>query len=172
METKLLIRNARENERAAIQDLTLTAYEQYGKVMPAPVWNGYKQSIQHTLEETEIERFILALREEKFVGSVILYPAEEQAYGGRLEGLSWPEIRLLATAPEERGQGIGRALMDECIQRAIASGSRLVGLHTMDMMQVAQRMYLTMGFVYTPELDFHPAPGMVVKGYLLHLDQR
>ena len=163
------IRIARADERGAIRDVTLAAYEQYGRMMPAPVWEGYRQNIQQTLAETEMERFIVALQEDRIVGSVLLYPAEEQAYGGRLEGLSWPEIRLLATAPAARGQGVGRALMDECIQRVRATGAQLVGLHTMDMMQVAQRLYLAMGFVYTPELDFHPGLDIVVKGYLLRL---
>ena len=37
------------------------------------------------------------------------------------------------------------------------------------MMQTALRMYERMGFVRAPELDFHPAPGFIVKGYRLDL---
>ena len=33
------------------------------------------------------------------------------------------------------------------------------------MMQVAMSMYERMGFVRTPETDFEPAPGVVIKGY-------
>ena len=166
----MLIRNVHEDERDAMQDMTFAAYEQYGSMMPRPVWEGYWQNIQETLAEEGSGERIVAVQDHKLVGSVLLYPAEARAYTGALAGLSWPEIRLLAVPPEARGQGIGRALIDECIQRVRATGATLLGLHTTDMMQVAQRMYIGMGFVYTPELNFHPAPGLVVKGYLLRLD--
>jgi hypothetical protein len=37
------------------------------------------------------------------------------------------------------------------------------------MMQAAMRLYVRMGFVRAPELDFHPAPGLTIKGYRLNL---
>lgn len=166
----MLIRNIHEDERAAMRDMTLVAYEQYGSVMPTPAWEGYRQSIRATLNEVEIEKCIVAVQDKTIVGSVLLYPAKTNVYAEAMTGENCPEIRLLAVPPEARGQGIGRALIDECIRLVRATGATLLGLHTTDMMQVAQRMYIGMGFVYTPELDFHPAPGLVVKGYLLRLD--
>ncbi len=168
--TNMLIRNARDDERDAIRDMAVAAYAQYRNMMPAPAWEGYRRNIQETLAEVGPEKCIVAVRDHTLVGSVLLYPAETHVDTGPLAGLRWPELRLLAVAPEARGQGIGRALVDECIQRARVTGATLLGLHTTDMMQVAQRMYVGMGFVHTPELDFHPAPNMVVKGYVLHLD--
>jgi GNAT superfamily N-acetyltransferase len=78
-------------------------------------------------------------------------------------------VRLLAVAPEARGQGIGIALMKECIRRARRLGAVCLNLHTTDMMQVAMRMYERMGFVRAPELDFHPDPSITVKAYRLKL---
>jgi GNAT superfamily N-acetyltransferase len=83
--------------------------------------------------------------------------------------LELPEIRLLAVPPKMRGQGIGAALMKECVRRARQVGVSALSLHTADMMQVAMQMYERMGFVRTPETDFHPAPEVVIKGYLLDL---
>lgn len=163
------VRDAREDERGAIRDLTLAAYEQYGNSMPARAWEGYRGSIRQTLEEMKMDICIVAVQDHKIVGSVLLYPAKASAYEEKMAAGNVPEIRLLAVTPEARGQGIGRILMDECIRRVRSTGATLLGLHTMDMMQVAQRMYVGMGFVYTPELDVHPAPGLIVKGYLLHL---
>jgi hypothetical protein len=37
------------------------------------------------------------------------------------------------------------------------------------MMRAAMRLYERLGFVAAPELDFHPAPGLTVKGYRLSL---
>ena len=79
--------------------------------------------------------------------------------------LTWPEIRLLGVAPAARGQGVGAALVRECMRRSRRSGAAAVTLHTTDMMAVAIRMYERMGFVRAPELDFEPAPGFTIKGY-------
>jgi ubiquinone/menaquinone biosynthesis C-methylase UbiE len=86
--------------------------------------------------------------------------------------LDTPEVRLLAVLPEARGLGVGLLLMQECIERARRSGSAALTLHTTDMMRAAMRLYARMGFVAAPELDFHPAPGMTVKGFRLSLAER
>ncbi len=39
----------------------------------------------------------------------------------------------------------------------------------MDVMQAAVRMYERMGFVHTPNMDFRPMEGVIVKGYSLRL---
>ncbi len=40
------------------------------------------------------------------------------------------------------------------------------------MMQAAVRLYERMGFVRAPEIDFQPAPGIVVKGFRLDLSTK
>lgn len=75
----------------------------------------------------------------------------------------------MAVVPEAREQGIGKALMMECIRRAGGLGANCLNLHTTDMMQVAMRMYQRMGFIRAPELDFHPDPSVPVKAYRLDL---
>ncbi len=72
---------------------------------------------------------------------------------------------MLAVVPKARGQGVGTALMEECVRRACHMGATQLGLHTMEVMQAAVRMYERMGFVHTPDLDFYPTRGIIVKGY-------
>jgi ribosomal protein S18 acetylase RimI-like enzyme len=78
-------------------------------------------------------------------------------------------VRLLAVGPAGRGRGLGRRLMEECIRRSRAAGAPALTLHTTDMMRVAMGLYERMGFARAVELDFAPAPGVVVKGYRLAL---
>jgi ribosomal protein S18 acetylase RimI-like enzyme len=59
--------------------------------------------------------------------------------------------------------------VEECIRRSRAAGARAITLHTTDMMAVAMALYERMGFVRAPEIDFRPAPTMLVKGYRLAL---
>src|SRR5215472_12443153 len=163
------IRDARDDEREVIRDVTLAAYEEYAAILPPPFWEGYRRQILATLdEEGPVER-IVAERSGTIIGSVLQYPPQAQAYAGAIASTGWPEVRLLAVAPPARGQGVGSALMDECERRARRAGATLLGLHTMEMMQAAIRMYERRGFERAPLLDFCPAQGVLVKGYCLSL---
>lgn len=159
------LRDARPEERDLISELTLAAYEQYSATMPAAFWPGYRQHLIATLDEESPAERIVAELDGKIVGIVHLYPATVHAYARAAASTLWPEIRLLAVAPAARGLGVGTALMDECLRRARAAGAAAIGLHTMEVMEVAVRMYERMGFVRAPETDFSPMPGFIVKGY-------
>lgn len=167
---KLKIRDARRGDRDAARKVTLSAFQQYAAVMPPPRWEAYRENILSTLEDVAPAQLIVAEREGTIVGSVLLYPPGT-AFSTPVEGpLTCPEVRLLAVAIEARGQGVGTALMKECIRRARRLGAGCLNLHTTDMMQVAMRMYERMGFVRAPDLDFHPDPSVTVKAYRLDLD--
>ena len=167
---KLKIRGARSGDRDAARKITLSAFQQYAALMPPPRWEGYRENILATLTDIAPAQHIVAEKEGVILGSVLLYPPGT-AFSTPEEGpLTCPEVRLLAVAPEARGQGIGTALMEECIRRTHQLGAVCLNLHTTDMMQVAMRMYERMGFVRTPEMDFHPDPSITIKAYRLELD--
>jgi len=168
----LTIRDARPEDRAAVEAVTLAAYEQYAAVLAPPLWAAYRENILATLAEASAVATIVAEAATGVVGSVLLYPAgaELAAPGsGRSARLAHPEVRLLAVGPPGRGRGVGRRLMEECIQRSRGAGAAALTLHTTDMMAVAMRLYERMGFARAPELDFRPVPTMLVKGYRLPL---
>ena len=165
------IREARASDRAGIEAVTLSAYEQYGVVMPPALWVRYRENIVTTLAAAPPGTQIVAEEDGRIVGAVLLYPAGARldSAGGGSMTLTFPEVRLLAVAPSERGQGIGALLMDECVRRARESGAEALTLHTTDMMRAAMRLYERLGFRRMPELDFEPAPGETVKGFRLDL---
>ncbi len=167
-EDELQIRDAGPNELAALQALTLVAYQQYATLMPH--WEMYRQQLLATLAKAGPAERIVAKRDGKLVGSVLLYPASAKVYGTDTAEAGWPEIRLLAVAPDARGQGVGAALLDECMRRARQAGAAWLGLHTEDIMEAAVRMYTGRGFVRAPEYDFRPAQGVLVKAYRRPLD--
>jgi predicted N-acetyltransferase YhbS len=169
--TDCRIRDAGASDREAIEAVTLSAYQQFGAVMPPALWDRYRQNIVSTLAAAPPKTQIVAEAGGQIVGSVLLYPAGTQIVppGGASMALALPEVRLLAVAPSARGQGIGALLMDECVRRARESGAKALTLHTTDMMQAAMRLYERLGFQRTPALDFEPAPGVTVKGFLLPL---
>jgi GNAT superfamily N-acetyltransferase len=165
------VRGADESDGEAIEAVTLSAYGQYGAVMPPALWNRYRQNIVSTLAAAPSATRIVAEADGRIVGSVLLYPAGSEIVppGGGSMTLALPEVRLLAVAPSARGQGIGVLLMGECVRRARESGAKALTLHTTDMMQAAMRLYERLGFQRMPGLDFEAAPGVTVKGFRLDL---
>lgn len=165
------IRNASPNDQDAVRYLTLAAYQEYEALFPAH-WEDYRQNILATLALTTSAEQIVAEQNGAIVGSALLFPAGIIGFdpNGAPITRQWPEVRLLAVASSSRGQGIGAALMKECVRRGRASGAAVLTLHTTDMMQTALHLYERMGFVRASELDFHPAPDLTVKGYRLNLE--
>lgn len=167
----LHIRDAKDRDRDAIREVTLSAFQEYAPRMPVH-WEGYREGILATLANVSPAEQIVAEGEGVIVGAVLLYPAGSVFSPPNRSPmtLAWPEMRLLAVTPAARGLGIGAALVQECIGRARRSGSEALTLHTSDVMQVAMRMYERMGFLRAPELDFHLSENVTVKGYRFNLD--
>jgi GNAT superfamily N-acetyltransferase len=164
----LVVRDARPDERGAIRALTLQAYEQYATIMEPDAWAGLSGAIRSALEVEDAER-IVAERDGRLLGSVMLFPPASDAYRGKTGPARWPELRLLAVAPGARGQGIGEALVEECVRRARRMGASELGLHTSRSMAAAMRMYHRMGFVRAFDHDFQPPGAELVEGYRLPL---
>ncbi|HEY0754749.1 MAG TPA: GNAT family N-acetyltransferase [Ktedonobacteraceae bacterium] len=165
MKKHLSIRDAEEKERSIIRDVTVAAYTEYQTLMPPRFWAQYQRNLLATLAGEGPQERIVAEQDGSIVGSVLLYPPAVDAYASTTISAAYPEVRFLAVLPQMRGQGIGNALMNACEQRARNMGAKALGLHTMEVMQVAMRMYERMGFVRVPASDFQPAEGIVVLGY-------
>ena len=170
MPNRLVLRDARDDERAAMRELTLAAYAEYAAVMEPPAWAGLRGALEAALgRESPAER-IVAEHGGALVGSVMLFPPAAEDYGGAADAAPWPELRLLAVHPDARGLGVGQALVGECVRRARAAGAASLGLHSSRSMRAALRMYERMGFVRAPEYDFHPDGAEVVWAYRLGLN--
>jgi len=165
----LTIREARQNELQAIYELTRRAYAEYATTMDSTSWEGLSGAIDAGLSSDQEMQRIVALEGDTIVGSALLLAPTEDAYKGFGVRITAPEVRLVAVEPSARGRGIARALMNECLRRARASGATEIGLHTSRSMKAAIRMYEAMGFQRAPENDFQPPGTELVVGYRLVL---
>jgi ribosomal protein S18 acetylase RimI-like enzyme len=163
----LEIRDAQPRDRDAIREVTLAAYAEYERVMSPGAWAGLKEAVRMGLEVWEGVEWIVALRSGSVAGSVVLYPPSSDAYRGATAVSPWPELRLLSVRPAERGRGVGRALVAECIRRAGRAGATAIGLHTSHSMTDAVRMYRALGFERAPDHDFQPPGAELVTAYRL-----
>ena len=78
-------------------------------------------------------------------------------------------IRMLAVAPEAQGRGVGRALVEACVERARAAGKRRLVLLTLPSMTAAQSLYRSLGFERDEANDWEYEPGRVLRGLALEL---
>jgi GNAT superfamily N-acetyltransferase len=164
----MIIRDAREEEIQYIRNQRIKSYEEHSKNIPEKHWSALKGALLSEKDTQLGVECIVAELDGGIVGSVVLFPANTDAYVGTSIELHYPEIRMLAVTPEARGKGIAAALISECIRRAKVKGFQAIGLHTADFMESAVKLYQRIGFQHLPEFDFEPAnDGIIVKGYRL-----
>ena len=162
------VRDAGVEDLDQVSLLIRDAYQEYQVNFSPEVWERYSRDIMDVRSRLDTSELIVAENSGRLVGAVTFYPNTSPSdQGGWPAG--WTGIRLLAVHPDARGMGIGRVLMDECLRRSRLLSATALGLHTTELMAVAQGMYERMGFVRVPEYDFQAGPEVVVMGYRLDL---
>lgn len=153
------IRNANPEEFEAIGALLVSVYTQlegFPKASEQPDYYNMLANIGAFTQKPETE-LLAAVSPEGKIGGVVVYFGDMQYYGSG--GSATAErnasgFRLLAVDPAARGQGLGKLLIDACIQKAQKRKHRQVIIHTTHAMQVARKMYEKLGFKASEDLDF------------------
>jgi ribosomal protein S18 acetylase RimI-like enzyme len=152
------VRDAREEDHAAIAHLTVASYVDGGHVHPE---DTYVENLQDVASRSRLARVVVGEIEvgtgtearTVVAGSVVLtlpgMPMSETARDGELE------FRMLAVDPAVQRLGVARALVRAAIDRAEQlEGIEAVVLTTMETMTGAHRLYESEGFVRVPERDW------------------
>ena len=79
------------------------------------------------------------------------------------------EFRMLSVAAAGRRRGVGRALVNACLDRARAQGMHEVLISSLPQMTAAHALYGEFGFVRAPELDHSPKPDVHLWALRLNL---
>ena len=68
------------------------------------------------------------------------------------------ELNNLAVLPEERHSGIGKKLLEDCVEKAKAMGMKKLKLGIVDENEVLRKWYESFGFIHTASVkyDFFP----------------
>lgn len=161
MSDALTIREARDDELDIVASLLVDAYSEFAARMAPDAWSSFAQDIANVRGRALDAELLVALRDDRIVGTVTRYPD----WRGAQKDAS--AVRMLAVPPDERGTGVGRALMQHCIEVARDEGKdRLVVAVTQEM-EEARDLYDRLGFRRDPGLDHEPAPGVRSTGYAL-----
>ena len=159
-------------EAEAVGDLRVNAYMAQGHLAANPAYADTLRALGQDGHGT----VLVAVDEpedadgssgpgEKLLGGVMFepwHPASEVA-----RSADEAEVRALAVAPWAQGRGVGRALMLAVIGEAEASGVSRLLLSTRPQMKAAQHLYLSLGFIRAPGLDWSPVPGVSLLGFAL-----
>lgn len=157
-QTRFVIREATKEEFGPLGKLMVTVYgslDGFPKMDEQPKYYEMLASIGHITERPGT-KLLVAVSEGNLLGGIV-YFADMSQYGSG--GTATQEknasgFRLLAVAAEARGLGVGKALAETCLELAKERKHREVIIHTTQAMQVAWRMYETMGFRRSTDLDF------------------
>ncbi|GIG67574.1 GNAT family N-acetyltransferase [Phytomonospora endophytica] len=94
-------------------------------------------------------------------------------HGSPMAEMSAPgeaEFRMLAVDPRAERRGVGKALVNACVERARANGRTAVAICSRDDVAVgAMRLYERLGFVRTPEKDWEPVAGISLIGWRIEV---
>jgi len=166
----VLIRVAREEEYAAVGALSVAGYDADGYLtFPDGTFDdNYAGWLADAASRAQKSTLLVAVDGNELVGTVTWCP-----YGsGDAQLAREPhqgEFRTLSIAPGARGRGVGRALVEHCLDRARSAGLTEVLLFSLKEMLPAHRLYSRLGFVRRPDLDWSPEPEVNLWAFSLTL---
>jgi ribosomal protein S18 acetylase RimI-like enzyme len=154
------IRDFESADAVAVNAVALEAFAEYRDAYSD--WPALARSVSNMASLSEAGEIVVATFGPTVLGAVAYVgPGKPKAKVFKPE---WPIMRMLVVRPYVRGRGIGRALADECIRRAVRDGATEMALHTSPIMAVALPMYERMGFQWVAD-----APALFGAPYRVYL---
>ena len=140
---KISIRLIKPKDNATLAGIIRNALTEFRANKPGTVY--FDDSTDHLFElfKTELGVYHVALIDDTVVGGAGIF---------KTEGLDQDTCELVKMylAPEGRGKGLGKLLIQQCLDAAKNAGYKKVYLETMPELIVAVPMYEKFGFTYLP----------------------
>jgi ribosomal protein S18 acetylase RimI-like enzyme len=158
------IREARAEEYEAAGELTVLAYA----ALDGETDVGYVPELRDVATRAAAVPVLVAVDQDgTLLGTVTYVPGPGPYSESEKDGEAG--FRMLAVAPWAQGRGVGRALVQACIERARADGRTGIAILTRPSMRKAHALYESMGFERAKNDDWEFAPGEWLWGYRLRL---
>ncbi|MBO4120834.1 GNAT family N-acetyltransferase [Cupriavidus gilardii] len=168
-------RLATASDWGQIAAVTQEAYAQYELEIMEDCRASFQQGMRSVLAtNTSDMEWWVAETDHGISGAVLFcHPgATLQALDGSTVTLALPEARLLSVSPQARGLGLGRTLMQICIERARDIGAQALVVRTMPEMDAANRLCQQMGFVKRTEAGARSGPLERLVDYVYVLEPK
>jgi ribosomal protein S18 acetylase RimI-like enzyme len=159
--TSMIVRRVLPDEMNAVSELRVKAYTADGLLDVNP---AYVETLRLLGADGRGE-ILVAADEDRLLGTGMLEPWSPESEISR--NADEAEIRAFAVAPEARGRGVGRDLVNALVDRAREEGVSRLLLSALPEMVSAQYVYRARGFERVPERDWSPEPGVEMLAYQL-----
>jgi len=157
------VREVRDDEAEAAGELVLDAYRAIEGGPPLEE-GGYDEELRAVARRARDAVVLVAVQSGELVGCVTYVPDEHSPLAEDLHP-GEAGIRMLAVSPKWQRHGVGRGLVEACVQRAHASGKARLFLHSGAWMTAAHALYSGLGFTRVPERDWTPLPGIPLLAF-------
>jgi GNAT superfamily N-acetyltransferase len=160
-----MVREVLPGEYPAVGELRVAAYRALGLL---PEGSDYAETLRRFGFDDDCAVLVgVDEADGGLLGTITLEPFGPHSELARDE--TEADLRAFAVSPAAQGRGAGRELLAAAIDCAAKRGLRRLRLCTRPPMKAAQRLYADAGFSRTPELDFEPLPGIILRAYALPL---
>ncbi|MGB5264074.1 MAG: GNAT family N-acetyltransferase, partial [Lutimonas sp.] len=140
-------RKGNSEDLEQLKALGVKSWSQYKNQLTDQHWNDLYKTINNkdTYEDLlQISDCVICENNDKVViGMAFLVP---KGHPNEIYNEKWCHLRFVSVDPEYRGQQIGEALTQKCIDIAIQNNEQIMALHTSEIMQNARHIYEKIGF--------------------------
>jgi putative acetyltransferase len=135
------IRDLRKEDNPALAKVVKDTLAEFGANHPNTVYYDPTTNTLFEVFQTPRSKYFLAELNNKIVGGGGIYPTD---------GLppDTCELVKMYLLPEARGLGLGRTLIEKCIEEAAENGFKKIYLETMPELKQALSVYEKFGFEY------------------------
>lgn len=167
------IRLAHESEFVVVGALTVAGYDADGYLtrLDGSFDEGYAGFLRDAQTRGGDGQLLVTVGGGQILGTVTWCPP-----GSPFRELatidSQGELRTLSVSPDARGKGVGRALVQWCIDQARHEGLVEIVLSSLPEMGPAHNLYESLGFIRRPDLDWSPFPDVHLWGFSLDISSR
>jgi ribosomal protein S18 acetylase RimI-like enzyme len=164
---EIQIREVLPGEYRDTGSLIQRAYAEYARPSD-PLWAEYFGMLADVARRAAVATVLVAVAGGRIVGTATV-ELDRTLEGAEDLQPGQANFRLLAVDPVARGGGVGRRLVEACVEVARRAGKQVATLHTTEQMVVAQRIYRSLGFRREPSREVEPYPDLVLQAFRLPL---
>ncbi len=149
------VRAATPDELAAAGDVVVEAYLD----LPGARHEDYLEHVRDAAGRAEACLVLVAVEDGRVLGSVSYVPGPDNPYAD-VERASEAGFRMLGVAVAAQRRGIGRQLVEACIELAQRDHRTALAIVSSQRMTRAHALYERLGFHRAPDRDYEPVPGV------------
>jgi 8-oxo-dGTP pyrophosphatase MutT (NUDIX family)/glyoxylase-like metal-dependent hydrolase (beta-lactamase superfamily II)/ribosomal protein S18 acetylase RimI-like enzyme len=155
------VREAMPSELGAAGQVVAEAY----LALPGARRGPYLERVADAAGRASACTVLVAVEDHRVLGSVSYVADSDNPYADVVRP-GEAGFRMLGVAVAEQGRGIGRRLVDACLDLARRDGRTAVAIATSTSMTRAHSLYEQAGFRRAPDRDFEPVAGVALWAFV------